>query len=314
MTGEHMMTASLRRLMPALAVFLQLPLPGCGTDPAEETARLRGDRAFARGNYEEALAEYRLSLLREDPGTAGVVRAAHAYAVLGRVDEASALYEEATLQDSLYADQAVSDLVALARRVQANGDSYGMASAMEAAQHFRPGVVVEGLALPLARHYSEAGQNARARPLYLRALGSDPTNPDIVFETALAHKEIGDCEGALVYFDRFRSLAPRREGEARWHVGRCSFQLSRERREQGAVAEALEYLDVVLGLKEPRTDLPQAYFDKGEILAGLGECAAALEAYRAVSSAGGTGFGALAGRALDRIDEIRFGEGGEAPC
>ncbi len=309
-----MKTSLVRRLMSALAVFLQLPLPGCGTDPAEETARLRGDRAFARGNYEEALAEYRLSLLREDPGTTGVVRAAHAYAVLGRVDEARALYEEATVQDSLYADQAVSDLVALARRVQANGDSYGMASAMEAAQHFRPGVVVEGLALPLARHYSETGQNARARPLYLRALGTDPTHPDIVFETALAHKEIGDCEGALVYFDRFRTLAPRRQGEARWHVGRCSFQLSRERREQGAVVEALEYLDVVLGLREPRTDLPQAYFDKAEILAELGECAAALEAYRAVSSAGGTGFGALAGRALGRIDEIRFGEGGEGPC
>ena len=310
-----MKTGFCRRLARAtLAVVLSLSAFGCGTDPAEETAQLRGDRAFAGGDYEEALAEYRLSLLREDPGTEGTVRAAHAYAVLGRVDEARSLYEEAARQDSLYADQAVSDLVAVAKRAYAHGDSYGTASAIEAAQHFRPGVVVEELALPLARHYSETGQNARARPLYLRALGTDPTNPDIVFETALAHKEIGDCESALVYFDQFKTLAPRREAETRWHVGRCSFQVSRERRDQGAVAEAIRYLDVVLELKEPRTDLPQAYFDKAEILAELGDCAAALEAYRAVSSAGGTGLGALVRRALDRIDEIRFGGGGGDPC
>ena len=185
---------------------------------------------------------------------------------------------------------------------------------MEAALHFRPGVVVEELALPLARHYSETGQNGRARPLYLRALATDPLNPDIILETALAHEEIEDCGSALLYFDQFKSLAPQRESEARWHVARCSFRLSRELRDQGALADAIQYLDVVLELGEPRTHLPQAYFDKAEILAELGECDAALEAYRAVSSAAGTGFRALVGRALDRIDEIRFGEGGGGRC
>ena len=239
------------------------------------------------------------------------MRAAHAYAVLGRVDEARSLYDEAARKDSLYLDQAVSDLIALAKRAHANGDSYGTASAIEAAQHFRPGVVVEQLALPLARHYSETGQSARARPLYLRALGTDPTDPDVIFETALAHEEIEDCASALVYFDRFKTLAPRRAAEAWWHVGRCSFQLARELRDQGAVAEALEHLDVVLALKEPRTHLSQAYFDKGEILVQLGDCGGALEAYRAVSTTVGTGFGALSRGALERIDEIRFGEMGE---
>ena len=314
-TGQRMKKWSFRGLTRAtLAAVLTVSGSGCGTDPGEETAQLRGDRAFARGDYEEALAEYRLSLLREDSGTEGVVRAAHAYAVLGRVDEARSLYDEAARKDSQYVDQAVSDLIALAKRAHANGDSYGTASAIEAAQHFRPGVVVEQLALPLARHYSETGQSARARPLYLRALGTDPTNPDIIFETALAHEEIEDCGSALVYFGQFEELAPRRALEAWWHVGRCSFQLARELKDQGAVTEALEYLELVLALKEPRTHLPQAYFDKGEILVQLGDCAGALEAYRLVSSTVGTGFGALARRALDRIDEIRFGGVGEGPC
>jgi len=314
-TGHGMKTGSCcRRVRVGLVVAVSILVFGCGTDPAEETAQLRGDRAFARGDYEEALAEYRLSLLREDPGTGGAVRAAHAYAVLGRVDEARALYEVAAAQDSLHADQAVSDLVALAKRSYANGDGYGTASAIEAAEHFRPGVVVEELALPLARHYRNAGEHARARAFYLRALGGAGDDPGTIFETALAQYEIGDCESALVYFDRFKTLVPNRGDEARWHVGRCSFQLSREHRDRGAVAEAIALLDVVLELKEPRTDLPQAYFDKAEILAELGDCAAALEAYRAVSAARGTGFDALVTRALDRIDEIRFGEGREGSC
>lgn len=296
-----------------LAVLLPLA-SGCGTDPGEETARLRGDLAFARGEYEEALAEYRLSLLREDPGTDGEVRAAHAYVALGQVDEARALYDNAAAEDSAHADQAVADFVALAKRARRNGDSYGLASAMEAALHFRPGVVVEELALPMARHYSNSGEHGRARPLYLKALGNNRDDPDIVFETALVHQEIGDCERALVFFEEFLELASAREVEARWHVGSCSFQLSGELAEQGAADEALRYLDVVLELREPRTLLPQAYFAKAEILERLGECAAALEAYRAVSTAEASGTGPLVRRALGRVDAIRFGEEGDAPC
>ncbi len=298
----------------ALATILPLYAAGCGNDPAEETARLRGDRAFARGDYEEALAEYRLSLLREDPGPDGLVRAAHAYVALGRVDEARALYDEAALEDSVHADQAVSDFVALAKRAHENGDSYGTASAMEAALHFRSGILVEELALPLARHYSGAGEYGRAGALYLRALRRNRDDAGVILETAWAHQEIGDCESALVYYDEFRELAPRREAEVRLHLGTCSFRLAAERRAQGAVEEAIEYLDAVLELNEPRTLVPQAYFDKAEILAGLGDCPAALESYRAVANAGAAAPRALVSRALNRIDEIRFGQVEDGQC
>ena len=284
---------------------------GCGSDPGEETALLRGDRAFARGDYEEALAEYRLSMLRESPGAEGAMRAAHAFAALDRVDEASSLYRQAVRADSAHADQAISDLVGVANRARASGDGYGMASAIEAAQSLRRGIVVEELALPLARHYGETGQSARARPLYLMALGANPADPEIVFETALAHVEIGDCESALLYLGAFGDLAPLRSGEANWHIGWCSYELFRERRAQGQVEEAIELLEAVIRYEEPRTHLPQAYFDKADLLADMGECAAAVDAYRAVAERFGGGHGALARRALDRVDAIRFGLGAE---
>ena len=302
------------QLRAALATILSLYVAACGNDPAEETARLRGDRAYARGDYEEALAEYRLSLLREDPGTDGLVRAAHAYAALGRVDEARVLYDEAALEDSVHANQAASDFVGLAKRAHENGDSYGTASAMEAALHFRAGILVEELALPLARHYRRAGEYGRAGAFYLRALERHRDDPDVIFETGLAHEEIGDCESALVHYDEFKRLAPRREAEIRLHLGRCSFRLAGERRAQGAVDEAIEYLDAVLELNEPRARVPQAHFDKAEILAGLGDCPGALESYRAVANAGAGASRALVGRALDRIDEIRFGRVEDGEC
>ena len=293
---------------------LAVVVAACGGDPGDATALWRGDRAFARGEYEEALAEYRLALLRENPGVEGLVRAAHAYVALGRVDEARSLYEQAVLEDDSQANQAVSDFVALARREYEAGDSYGMASAMEAALHFRPGIVVEGLALPMARHYSNSGEYARARPLYLRALGQNREDADIVYETALAHEEIGDCERALVYLDEFRELAPRRAAEVSWHVGSCSFQVSRELAEEGAFDEALRYLDAMIELAEPRPLLAQAYMDKGEVLVQLGDCLSALEAFRAVVGADPSGSGPLVGQARARVDEIRFGERGDAPC
>lgn len=320
-----------------------MAIGGCnGADDSLGTAQLRGDREFARGNHEDALAEYRLAL-REDRSVGNVLRAAHAYAVLGRVDEARALYDEAVAADSAHVDQAVSDFVARARQAFANRDSYGGASAMETALHFRPGIVAEELVLPMARHYSGSGEHGRALPLYLRALGDQRRDPDILFETALAHTEIGDCERAMEFFDEFVDLAPRRRNETRWHVGTCAIQLARELIEQGAVDEALAraalpgadttiveedaaemeldsaleqvigYLDLVMSLEEPRTRLPEAYFQKAEILARMGECDAAMDAYRTVPEVSVAGSELLARRARERVDQIRFG-GGSAPC
>lgn len=297
----------MRRARRVLAGTLALA-GGCGVDPAEETARLRGDRAFARGEHEEALAEYRLSLLRESPGAGGAVRVAHAYAALGRVDDARSLYAQVVREDAVYAGQAVADFIGVAKRARANGDAYGMASAIEAASALQPGLVVEDLALPLARHYTAAGEPIRALPLYLMVLGATRDDPDLVIETARAHYEIGDCERALSLFEEFDALAPRRVRETRWHVGSCSFQLAGERMNDDRLYEALERLDKLLQLQEPKTLVPRAHHRRAQLLERLGECGAAVEAYRRVVRTSPSGSGPLVESARARIDEIRFGE------
>lgn len=321
---------------------------GCGVDEHLESPRMRGDRAFARGDYEDALAEYRLSM-REEPGIGSTLRTAHTYAMLGRVDEARVLYNEAVREDSIHAEQAVSDFVSRAREAFGAGDHYGGISAMETAVHFRPGIVVDDLVLPMARHYSNSGQHGRAQPLYLRAIGSHSGDPDIVFEAARTHQEIGDCERALEFFDTFVQLVPRRERETRWHVGSCAFQLARELIEDGAfeaalarvlaeradtvgteartdttavdpgeefddvLQEVIGYLNLVLALEEPRATLPEAYFQKADVLARMGECEAAVDAYRMVPVVDMSGSGTLARQARQRVDQIRFRDGAD-PC
>jgi len=282
-------------------------LAACGTDPGEETARARGDHAFARGDFEEALAEYRLSLKQAGATTGDTVRAAHAYAVLGRVDDARSLYEKAVAADASHALQAVADFVAAARGAGANGDSYAMASALEAASSLGPGAVAADLALPLARHYTAVGEPVRALPLYLMLLDAARDDPDLVLETARAHHEIGDCERALALFEEFAALARRREREARWHMGSCAYRLAEERTAEGRVEEALERLDLVLHVAEPRPLLPRAHFARARVLERLGRCAEALEAYRLVARAGPGASALLADSARSRVDEIRFG-------
>jgi len=304
-------------LFPVL-VFL-LALGACSPRDTEESAVRRGDQAFATGNVEEALAEYRLAIRQgaDDPWV--TARVAHTYARMGRVDDAGAYYVDATARDPSLSDQAVSDLMRLATEAYSTGDRFAMATAVETALSLRPGLGVGEMALPLARHYFRNGEYGRALPFYQKALteASDSV-PEIVFEVGVAHDEIGDCDQALVFFERFRAMVrPWERGEVDWYIGTCAFNLARQLRDRSAsvdpveadeeLARALELVNRTVEVGEPRNIQAQAWFEKGEILAQMGECQAAMEAYAQVRYADQAA--SLIDRAQDRFDEIRFGRG-----
>ncbi|MDF2697773.1 MAG: hypothetical protein K0S65_6156, partial [Labilithrix sp.] len=70
---------------------------------------------------------------------------------------------------------------------------------------------------------------------------------------------------------------------------------------------ALELINRTVEVGEPRYIQAQAWFEKGEILAELGDCQGAMEAYAQVRYADQAG--SLIDRAQSRFDEIRFGTG-----
>jgi tetratricopeptide (TPR) repeat protein len=165
----------------------------------------------------------------------------------------------------------------------------------------------------LARHYSDIGEHGRALPHFQKALAvvSPDSAPTILFETAVAYEEVGDCETAVLYFGGYRDRLPEwQRGEVDWRLGNCSFNLARQRRAEGDDEEALRHLETLLQAGEPRNLLAMGFFEKGEILGYRGECDAAIQAFEQVPRVDPAGSSPLVARAEERIDQIRFGRRG----
>jgi len=302
----------LRRPDPTL--LLCVAVVACSPRASEVDAVRRGDEVFALGDFDEALAEYRLAVRQGADDPEITARVAHTYAMMGHIDDAGAYYVDAAARDPELIDQAVSDLMRLARDAHMSDDRFAMATAVETALELRPGIGVGGMSLPLARHYFENGQYGRALPFYQKAMAEATDSvPEIVFEVGQAHEEIGDCERALVFFERFREMVrPWERGEVDWYIGTCAFNVARElldSRELGEeeLADALELINRTVEVGQPNNIQARAFFEKGEILAAMGECQQAMDAYSQVRYADQAG--SLIVEAQSRFDQIRFGVG-----
>ena len=262
------------------------------------------------GRSEAAMAEYQVALRQGGDRADVLVRLAHGYAQLGRVDEASDYYTRLLAVDSSYTGQAVADFLSMARRALGEQDRARMARALEQAQAIRPGEIPEDLALPFARYYYELAEYAQALPLFLSVLSSAPDSvpPVVRFELARSYKELGDCVRALEGFRTYLENRPRGDSvtDARWHAGQCAYRLAREDRLAGRPAEALEKLDLVIELGAPRASLDDAWFDKGELLFSLGRFDEAMAAYEKVLDLNPSRTGRLVRLAEDRIRTIRY--------
>lgn len=291
-----------------------LAASACASPDSEIDSAQRGDQAFALGDYEEALAEYRLALAQSGAEDIEMMlRVAHAYAASGRADEAARRYEALVKLAPQYGDQAVADLMHLADEASASGDRFAMARAAETALNIRPGLGLGPSPLELARHYFRNGEYDKSLPFYHTAIAEAPDSvPLVVFEVGRAHEEIGDCRNALPYFERFREMVGVRDrGEVDWFIGRCAFIRARElQQDDPDPEEALRLLDRVVAVGEPRSLVAEAWFRKGELLAETGRCDEAMAAYSQVESAEPSA--SLAARARSRYDLIRFGGGDPA--
>lgn len=296
-------------------VLAFLTLAACTAAGSDQEALQRGDEAFAHGEYTEALAEYRLVLRQNQNDVDIMLRTAHAYAMVGRIDESVELYRRAVERDPEMADLAAADLLRVARRAtDGRRDGIMAAAAVEAALELRPGVNLTGLARPLAEHFSRSGQFGQALPYFQKAMGEAAPDPDLILDLARTHEELGDCELALTYLERVQDDVPvRRRSEVDWRVGHCSFELGMEAVDAGRSSDALELFQATIGVGEPRNRLAPAWFEVGEILAAQGRCQEAVSAFEEAQQEE-LGGGPLIQRARDRVDDIRFRRGSGGPC
>ena len=280
-------------------------LAACGSD---ENALLRGDRYWADSNYTAALAEYRLAARQNGRDPQVSARVAHAYVMTGQLDRGRRQYEELIKVEPSYTDQAVFDFLASARVSMARGDRFGTARAAEAALALRPGLDLDDLAVPLARHYAATGDVDRALEFYNRALGraAEQGNPALLFELASLIEQNGKCVDAVPYFRTFIEQSSSRDSatEARWRMGTCGLERGRQALEAGDARQAVELFDITLEVGSPPHLLEQTWFERGEALLALGrteEAAAAFERVLELSSEGRTQFSVRAERRLQEL-------------
>ena len=239
----------------AVAVFYAVACTAAGS---EGEALRRGDEAFARGDLPEALAEYRLALTQGGDNLDALRRAAHAYALSGRVDEAREFYQRSVDIDPDLADLAASDLLRVARAAIGRQDGIAAAAAVEAAMDLKPGVSLTGISLPLARHFARNSRYGQALPFFQKALRETDSDPDVVFQMALAHEELGDCRRALVFFEQIRDqVTPAQRSEVDWNIGNCSADLAAEAWAEEDLEEALRLYHVTIELGNQETDWPE---------------------------------------------------------
>lgn len=262
------------------------------------------------GRIEAAMAEYQVALRQGGGQPEVLVRLAHGYAGLDRVDEAAEYYSRLLAHDSTYVDQAVADFLAMARRAYRTGDRARLARSLERLEEIRSGAVPDELALPFARYYYELDEYAKALPLYLSTLSTAPDSvrSQIQFELGRSYKELGECGRALEHFQTFleRRSVGEQAADARWHAGQCAYELAQEDRVAGRPGEALERLELVIELGAPQATLDDAWFERGELLFTLGRFDEAIESYEKVLELNPSRAGRLVRLAEDRIRAIRY--------
>lgn len=301
-----------RAVLAVLAACGLLVAAGC-QDPAGRSIE-RGDRLMAVGEpdaLDAAIAEYKLAQRQRGDAPEILLRLGHAYSVRGDVDEALEHYESLAETRPDLRHQIAGDLVQLAVDARERGAEENMARALRPLLEWGLGFVPGELLLSLARHYGADGDHPRSLGLYLAVLGEEESPAAaILYETARAYEELGGCDRALPYFERYMELADRRAPErnaARFHYGNCLFVAADEDRAAGRPAAALEKLNTMVSLGVPRTLLPEAHFLRGEMLLSLGNTESALGAYQRVLDLTPSRTGAMVRRAEERIRQIRFG-------
>jgi tetratricopeptide (TPR) repeat protein len=269
-----------------------------------------GDRLLGAERVEAAIAEYQVALRSRGEDADVLLRLAHGYAHLDRLDEASEYYSRLLALDSTHVDQAVADFLAMAKRALQRNDRARMARALEQVELIRPGVVPVELSLPFARYYYELGENTHALPLYLAVLAANPDSvePEVRYEVATVYYELGECGQALAHYRVFLEQRRRGElvGDAKWHAGQCAYQLAQKDREAGRPEEALAKYEMVIELDSPQALLDDAWFERGEILLALGDYDEAVISYQHVLDLNPSRTGRRVRSAEERIRSIRY--------
>jgi tetratricopeptide (TPR) repeat protein len=290
------------RLVPALLVVLL----SCTRSAANHEEL--GDRAYAAGQYADALAEYQLGR-RASPGS-GALLAKLGGAALHAEDYelAAEAYRTLARRDRSRAEEAADGLDRVARAALAANDRTALASALTGLREVAPRRPLGRYVVLAALDAVDRGDTAEAAALLPVAAASAPDAAradSLLFVYGRALVRVRDCSTAVRVFEGVirRERAATVVEQAREGLGLCALVAGQVALEQGHPADAESWFRRATA-PGASTDVARAAFlGLGDVRMAQGDLAAAMESYQQ-ALLGGTPGDTISQRAQSKLNAL----------
>ncbi len=267
-----------------------------------------GDRAYAAGQYANALAEYRFGLTAS-PGSAPLQAKFGAAALhTGDYGAAADAYRALAREDRSRADEAADGLERVVQAALTANDRVAVVSALTGLREIAP-------RRPLGRYVTLAALDAVDRGDTSAALAllpaaavavSDPARADsllLVYGMTLTRAR--DCSTAVLVFEGVirRQRAPAAAEAAREGLGLCALVEGQRALERGRPADAEGWFRRATAPGASPDVVRAAFLGLGDVRLAQGDVGGALESYQQ-ALVGGTPGDTLAQRAQEKINAL----------
>ena len=292
----------MRRLVPVLLVVLL----SCSRSAANHEEL--GDRAYAAGQFADALAEYQLGR-RASPGSGTLLAKVGAAALHAEDYELAAeAYRTLGRRDRSRAEEAADGLDRVARAALAANDRTALASALTGLRELAPRRPLGRYVVLAALDAVDRGDTAEAAALLpvAAASASDVSRADsLLFVYGRALVRVRDCSTAVRVFEGVirRQRAASVVEQAREGLGLCALVEGQTALEQGRPADAEDWFRRATA-PGASTDVTRAAFlGLGDVRLAQGDLAGALESYQQ-ALIGGTPGDTISQRAQEKLNAL----------
>lgn len=267
-----------------------------------------GDRAYADGQFADALVEYQLALkqgptaqLRSKVGAAAL----HAGDLVAAAAEYRALAEEGGSQR---VTEGADGLERVAKVAVEADDRAGLAAALTALRAVAAGRALGAFARQLAQTAGAEPRSVEALNVlpYAAAAAGDARREDsLMYLYASGMARFGRCDQAVPIFEAVarRRREPAVTGPAQRNLTSCALALGRQALDSGRAERAEEWFRRAAAGDERDAMARAAYIGIGDVLFARGAFAEAAEAYQRVLTGAPPG-DSLAQIAAEKLNQV----------
>lgn len=294
------------------AIAIAVWVLGCGGQPDAER---RGDAAYGRGQWAEALREYR-SLAGDKADPRVWAKAGSAALHAGELTRAADAYLHLAGEDPTRLAEAAEGLETVARAAERAGRADAMEQAVVGLQAIAPERVPGRDALRLAQQQgADPEELVNLLPGAIAAAGDQATTDSLLALHARLLEKTAGCGQALL---QYRAVVRRAQDSALLAAGRkgaadCALALGERAASAGRVADAVLWYAEAARTDSTSETGRRALLAYGDVRVVQGDTLAAALAFQAVA-ADSTAPDSVAGAARLRLQRIGLTPAGTVPA